>query len=593
MASLSALTGAIQRFHPESSQNLSDSELLGRYVERRDQDAFAKLVERYGSLVLGVARRQLADSHDAEDVFQATFLALARMASRQRKRTSLANLLYTIALRQSRKLRIGCERRESRERFALPQPRNSRDPLEEVTGRELLQIIDEEIAALPDRFRLPVLLCCIQGLSREEAAKRLGWSEGSVKGRLERGRERLAARLAARGLGPTAFVVAPLAAIAVPSHLIARTVAVATGARADVPSAIAALAAAGTPRKSLLLFSLVGCLLVAGLSGWAFAITGEKQAEIPPASSSVVLNHTYLISAPARDDPKPGEMREFEIAQGVKMSFCWIPKGEAQLGSPEDEREFIFEHFNKGQRSVPDVPEGLDPKYLETESETARGKFRTQGFWLGKYTVTQEEWKAVMGKNPSSFRLDDDPVIKDLLQKDKITDTSRFPVEWVNWYDCQVFLTKLNKREGAQKAFGKKGEFVLPHENEWEYACRGGEGNKRAFYWGDKLDGNQANCIGDLPYGTETRGPFFRRICAVDDTNKGKYEKHPWGLFHMSGNVWQWCENKYEETKADRVLRGGSWNVYPYDCRSAHREKYPPSARNSNYGGLRVCYRSD
>src|SRR5204863_8033369 len=106
-------------------------------------------------------------------------------------------------------------RRETLER-AAPAPGVGCDPLEEITGRELLRVIDEELARLPDRFRLPVLLCCVQGLSREEAAAQLGWSDGAVKGRLERGRRRLAARLAARGLATSAGLLAPLAALASP-----------------------------------------------------------------------------------------------------------------------------------------------------------------------------------------------------------------------------------------------------------------------------------------------------------------------------------------------------------------------------------------
>src|SRR5206468_5814511 len=131
-------------------------------------------------------------------------------------RPVLANWLYTVALRQARKARAGDARREARDRAAPPAAEGT-DPLDEITARELLQVIDDELARLPDRLRLPVLLCCVQGLSREEVAARLGLSEGTVRGRLERGRRRLAARLAARGLAPSALLLAPLAALAVPA----------------------------------------------------------------------------------------------------------------------------------------------------------------------------------------------------------------------------------------------------------------------------------------------------------------------------------------------------------------------------------------
>jgi formylglycine-generating enzyme required for sulfatase activity len=92
-------------------------------------------------------------------------------------------------------------------------------------------------------------------------------------------------------------------------------------------------------------------------------------------------------------DPKPGEVRRFEIAKGVFMEFCWIPPGECQLGSCKEEQDYVTKNHYGGNR----------PDYLDNETESKRGKFKTKGFWLGKYTVTQAEWKAVMGDNPSWF----------------------------------------------------------------------------------------------------------------------------------------------------------------------------------------------
>src|SRR5206468_11682911 len=136
-------------------------------------------------------------------------------------RPVLANWLYTVALRQARKARAGDARREARDRAAPPAAEGT-DPLDEITARELLRVVDDELARLPDRLRLPVLLCCVQGLSREEAAEQLGCPAGVVKGRLERARRRLADRLRARGVTPSALVFAPLTAVAVPAELCAR-----------------------------------------------------------------------------------------------------------------------------------------------------------------------------------------------------------------------------------------------------------------------------------------------------------------------------------------------------------------------------------
>jgi formylglycine-generating enzyme required for sulfatase activity len=218
------------------------------------------------------------------------------------------------------------------------------------------------------------------------------------------------------------------------------------------------------------------------------------------------------------------------------------------------------------------------------EAESNRPKFKTKGFWLGKYTVTQVEWQAVMGDNPSYFNGTKDNKAKGL-------NTDRFPVEYVSWQDCRKFLEKINNRNGIAKAFGKDGKFVLPHEDQWEYACRGGKGNKQPYFWGDKLNGTEANCNGNNPFGTSTNGQNLDRPCAVDFTNEGKYEKHAWGLCHMSGNVFQWCDNAFEDTK-DRLVRGGYWTSYARHCRSAARTWYAPDYKRSNIG-FRVCLTLD
>ena len=270
-------------------------------------------------------------------------------------------------------------------------------------------------------------------------------------------------------------------------------------------------------------------------------------------------------------EPKAGEVRKFEIADKVFMEFCWVPAGEAQLGSPKAERDAVLKLF-KAEK---------EPDWLVGEAEGKRGKFKTKGFWLGKYEVTQAEWTAVMGKNPSYLDGKQD-------NKAKGMDTSRFPVEQVSWDDCQKFLEAVNKRAGVAKVFGKAGKFQLPHEDEWEYACRGGKGNGRTFYWGDELNGTQANMDGNYPFGTDKNGQDLERTCAVDDTNGGKYETHPWGLCHMHGNVFEWCDNLYDKTTT-RVLRGGSWDDYGYHCRAADRSGNAPGRANLSIG-LRVCF---
>jgi RNA polymerase sigma factor (sigma-70 family) len=176
----------------------TDAVLLRRFVKDRDESAFAALVDRHGPMVLGVARRVVGDYHKAEDVFQATFLVLARRARQLRQPNALPVWLHHTA----HNLAVTSLRaRKRRDRAEAEAPkRMTGAPLEDLSTRELLTILDDELARLPETFRLPLILCCLEGRSQDEAAALLGWTPGSVKGRLERGRQRLKERLAQRGL---------------------------------------------------------------------------------------------------------------------------------------------------------------------------------------------------------------------------------------------------------------------------------------------------------------------------------------------------------------------------------------------------------
>jgi RNA polymerase sigma factor (sigma-70 family) len=180
----------------------TDAFLLERFARRGDEAAFTALVERYGRLVFSVCRRVLGDVSAAEDCTQAAFLVLARKAATIRRAEELPAWLHGTAYRLALRARRADLRRLHRETRSARVPRQSppADPLDELTARELLLVLDEELQRLPEAYRLPLILCGLEGLSQEEAAARLGWSPGSVKGRLERGRARLHTRLKRRGL---------------------------------------------------------------------------------------------------------------------------------------------------------------------------------------------------------------------------------------------------------------------------------------------------------------------------------------------------------------------------------------------------------
>jgi RNA polymerase sigma factor (sigma-70 family) len=194
----------------QKSSQSSDRELLSRFIARRDEAAFTALVQRHGPLVWRVCRRTLANTHDAEDAFQATFLVLSRKANTVRRQESLGNWLYGVALRIALKARKAAARRPA-PLPVCPEGKEA-DPLAEVSVREAQAILDDELARLPDKHRAPLVLCCLEGATRDEAARQLGWSPSLVKSRLEEGRERLRRRLVRRGLPLPAGLAAVLLA---------------------------------------------------------------------------------------------------------------------------------------------------------------------------------------------------------------------------------------------------------------------------------------------------------------------------------------------------------------------------------------------
>jgi formylglycine-generating enzyme required for sulfatase activity len=245
------------------------------------------------------------------------------------------------------------------------------------------------------------------------------------------------------------------------------------------------------------------------------------------------------------------------------MKLRLIPAGKFLMGSPQTEMERL-------------PPEG--PQHEVT---------LTRPFYLGVYPVTQEEYRRLMGLNPSWFSAEGGG-------KDRVAemDTSRFPVEEVTWNDTVAFCDRLSALAAEKKA-GRV--YRLPTEAEWEYACRAG--TRTAFWWGDSASSRQANFNGNFPCSGAAKGPYLERTCRV-----GSYRANPWGLYDMHGNVWQWCadwfgEKSYgQEGNTDpegpkdgklRVLRGGSWVSYGKNCRAANRHWLAPGDRDG-YSGFRV-----
>ncbi|HEX4612999.1 MAG TPA: sigma-70 family RNA polymerase sigma factor [Urbifossiella sp.] len=265
-----------------------DADLLRQFTDTRDEGAFAEIVRRYGRTVWRVARAGTRHAATAEDVFQATFLALARHAPTVRRPDALAGWLHRTAVRASTRARrsdVRAGQPGGRPADAIgEEPGPTTDPLDRLTARELLAAVDDEIQTLPAPLRAAVVLCGVEGLSHEAAAARLGWSAGSVKGRLERARATLRQRLTARGLTVPAGLFGLVGAVAdvtaVPSELLRAAQAVPrTGPTSPAVAALAVRATA-RPLRWLVLPVIVAAAVSAGV------VAADPAADPGPLAAS-------------------------------------------------------------------------------------------------------------------------------------------------------------------------------------------------------------------------------------------------------------------------------------------------------------------
>ncbi len=284
---------------------LTDGQLLTDYISRHDEAALAALVRRHGAMVWGVCRRVLRDYHDAEDAFQATFLVLVRKAASIASRELVANWLYGVAHQTALKARATAARRKERERQVteMPEPAIAEHDL----WRDLQRLLDEELGRLPDKYRVVVVLCDLEGKTRKEAARQLGCPEGTVAGRLARARVILAKRLAGRGValsgGALAAVLAQQAAAGVPSSVVDCTLKAASllaAGKAAATGVISAKVAALTEGmvKAMLFNKLKAAIAVVLILG--FVATG----------ATIVTCRT----AAGQDDKKPTAEKRVEPA---------------------------------------------------------------------------------------------------------------------------------------------------------------------------------------------------------------------------------------------------------------------------------------
>jgi formylglycine-generating enzyme required for sulfatase activity len=236
-----------------------------------------------------------------------------------------------------------------------------------------------------------------------------------------------------------------------------------------------------------------------------------------------------------------------DLGNGVKMEMVIIPSGEFLMGAPDTEN---------GSK----------------ESERPQHLIKITNFCMGRYPVTQSQYEAVMGINPSKFS------------------GGSLPVETVNWYDAKDFCRRITGKSQRK--------YDLPSEAQWEYACRAG--TKTPFYFGEIATTEIANYNGNYTYKSEEKGFYRSRTNSVDC-----FPANSFGLHDMHGNVWEWCKDKWHKkyqgasadgsawifgnNNDDRLLRGGSWYNYPSYCRSAHRYKLSAVSKSEDIGFRVIC----
>ena len=234
-----------------------------------------------------------------------------------------------------------------------------------------------------------------------------------------------------------------------------------------------------------------------------------------------------------------------DLGNGVKLEMAAIPGGTFMMGSPENE-------------------EG------RSDDESPQHQVTVPSFFMGKYPVTQAQYEAIMGTNPSHFK------------------GENRPVERVNWNDAVKFCKLLSQRTGKN--------YTLPSEAQWEYACRAG--TTTPFYFGESITPDLVNYNGDDPYGYASQGEYRRQT-----TDVGSFPRNAFGLYDMHGNVWEWCLDNWVDSYNNaptngsavtssiklKLLRGGSWYNDSENCRSAYRNNSNLGNGNYNFGIRVVC----
>ncbi len=324
----------------EDVANLSDSELVHRFVTYRDEAAFAAIVRRYGIIVLAVCRRVLQHEHDAEDAFQATFLILAQKAGRIQRVEEIGNWLYGVAVNVARKAKTCRHRRELKEQEAT---RRKAMPGQPGLWNELQEILDHELYALADKYRTPIVLCDLRGLTIHEAAEAVGCPPKTLGTRLSRGRAILADRLSKRGLAISAGAMAAALASCgtsaaltpIQQQLLLTTVYNATcflsGSTLAISPMVTALAQGVSKimlMKSLKYAGMLSCCILIS-SGLVRHFTAQAAVS---SSDQLAKSHGVNASNQKKSETKPPRTSHFDLfMRHLEHVLAWFGPSEREL----------------------------------------------------------------------------------------------------------------------------------------------------------------------------------------------------------------------------------------------------------------------
>jgi formylglycine-generating enzyme required for sulfatase activity len=264
-----------------------------------------------------------------------------------------------------------------------------------------------------------------------------------------------------------------------------------------------------------------------------------------------------------KKESKQSQYFSEDLGNGITLEMIAIPGGTFTMGSPQDEKDSYDDERPQHEVNVPP-------------------------FFMGKYPITQAQWRVVASRTDLKVKKDLDPDPSHFKDRGGSSTRRDKPVEQIDWYDAVEFCARLSKLTG--------GEYRLPSEAEWEYACRAG--TTTAFHFGETITGELANYDASKTYADEPKGEYLKETTPV-----GQFPPNAFGLYDMHGNVWEWCADTWHDNYGAPTdgsawiengddnrspLRGGSWFSYSRRCRSAYRSDSRPRRGNSSSLGFRV-----